>query len=432
MNYRDNCYRFRQDSSFLYFFGLSEPDLAAGIDLSTGDAVVFADDVSLDDIVWTGPLRPIADRAPEVGVSRTASRSAIASFVSASGPGSVAYLPPYRSETTAELSELLGVPYRSVEQGASLELIRAVVALREIKEEGELEEMAAAAETSVAMHRAALAMAEPGMADTEIVAELTRIAQASGGGLSFPVIATIDGSVLHSRVSGNRLAAGGLFLVDAGAETASGYAGDLTTTFPVSPSFTSRQADIYRIVLDSHRAACSAIRPGVPFREAHFAAARAIVSGLKGLGLMKGDVDEAVAAGAHALFFPHGIGHQVGLDVHDMESLGEVNVGYDGESKSTQFGLKSLRMAKPLRPGMAVTVEPGIYFISELIDRWRAEGKFAQFIDYDAVAPYRGFGGIRNEEDWAVTETGGRRIGPEFDKSISAVEALRSGPRTRG
>lgn len=429
MNYRDNCYPFRQDSSFLYFFGLSDPDLAALIDAGTGEATVFGDEATLDDIVWTGPLRSLADRAAEVGVSRTAPRATFAAAVAAVRAASAAlpaYLPPYREEARSELAELLGIVPAEVAECASVPLIRSVVALREIKEGAEIAELEKAVAASVAMHRTALSFARPGLRERDLVAELTRAAAADGGRLSFPVIAAVDGSVLHSRSSEGVLAPGGLCLVDAGAETASGYAGDLTTTFPVSGRFAERQKDIYRIVLEAHRTACSLIRPGVSYREVHLGAARAVAEGLRALGLLRGSVDDAVASGAHALFFPHGVGHQIGLDVHDMEGLGERWVGYDGEERSPQFGLKSLRMAKPLRAGMAVTVEPGIYFIAPLIDRWSAEGRFAEFIDYRAVEAYRGFGGVRNEEDWLVTAEGGRRLGPEFDKAPEAIEAFRS------
>jgi Xaa-Pro aminopeptidase len=428
MNYRDNCYPFRQDSSFLYFFGLSDPDLAALIDLSSGEATVFGDEATLDDIVWTGPLPSLADRAAAVGVFRIAPRAALGAAVAAVRKAAAAlpaYLPPYRAETRAELAELLGISPAAAEASASIPLIKAVVALREIKDADEVAELEKAAAASVEMHRRALSYARPGLRERDLAAELSRAAAADGGRLSFPVIAAVDGSVLHSRSSAGVLAPGGLCLVDAGAETAAGYAGDLTTTFPVSSRFSDRQKDVYRIVLDAHRAACSLIRPGRPYREVHLGAARAVAEGLRSLGILRGDVDDAVDAGAHALFFPHGVGHQIGLDVHDMESLGERWVGYDGGERSSQFGLKSLRMAKPLCAGMAVTVEPGVYFIGPLIDRWREEGRCAEFIDYRAVEAYRGFGGVRNEEDWLVTDDGGRRLGPAFDKSPGAIEALR-------
>jgi Xaa-Pro aminopeptidase len=254
----------------------------------------------------------------------------------------------------------------------------------------------------------------------------SRIALAGGGRPAFPPIATTQGAVLHNHGYGNTLAAGGLFLLDSGAETPEGYAGDLTSTFPIGPRYDERQKAIYRIVLEAGKTGVQNMKPGQPFKEAHLAASRTIAAGLRDLGIMKGDVDEAVAAGAHALFFCHGLGHQMGLDVHDLESLGEIHVGYDGEARSTQFGLKSLRMAKALKPGMVMTVEPGIYFIPGLIARWKAEGTHQAFIDYKAAEAWSQLGGYRNEEDWLATETGVRRLGKPFDKSPEAMEAYKS------
>jgi Xaa-Pro aminopeptidase len=240
------------------------------------------------------------------------------------------------------------------------------------------------------------------------------------------VIATTKGATLHTHSHDRKLEAGGLFLLDAGAEARSGYAGDLSTSFPISARFGERQRAVYELVLRMHRKACSLLKPGVEFRDVHFAAAREGVLGLKELGLMRGDPDEAVSSGAYAFFFPCGTGHMIGLDVHDMEDYGEDRVGYDGTSRSALFGLKSLRLAKPLKSGMTFTVEPGIYFIPELFAMWEAEGRFADFIDYAAVKGWLGFGGMRNEEDWLVTPGGARRLGPEFDKSVAAIEAART------
>jgi len=304
-------------------------------------------------------------------------------------------------------------------------LVRAAIALREIKEDREIGRIERAVDISIDMHLEVIRAARAGMTEAELMAAAYRVALSGGGMPSFPPIATTRGAVLHNHGYGNTLADGGMFLLDAGAETDDGYAGDLTSTFPIGGRYDDRQRAVYGIVLEAGRAAVSAIRPGVPYREAHFAAARAIATGLAGLGLMKGDPEEAVAAGAHALFFPHGVGHQMGLDVHDLEALGEVNVGYDGQPKSTQFGLKSLRMAKPVKPGMVLTVEPGIYFIEGLIERWKAAGKFAQFIEYGELDGWKGLGGFRNEEDWLVTGSGARRLGKPFDKSVAAMEAFR-------
>ena len=429
MNYADNCYAFRQDSTFLYYFGLDQADLAAIIDVDAGTATVFGDELTIDDIVWMGDLPTIADRTERVGVSDTrplADAARVVAGAHASGR-EVRYLPPYRAETTAWLVDLLGMTAAGISAGASTDFIRAVVEQRNIKSDEEIAEVERAVEVSVAMHEAAIRMARPGMTEAQIAAEVGRIADASGGRLAFPIIATIHGETLHNHVHTNTLADGDLFLLDAGAETPLGYAGDLSSTFPVSPSFSDRQRTIYDLQLAAQVTAVETLSPGVPFREAHFAACRVIFDGLKDLAIMKGDTDEALAAGAHAMVFQCGTGHMMGLDVHDMENLGEIWVGYDGEPKSTQFGLKSLRLARPLQPGFVVTVEPGIYFIPQLMDLWRTEGHCAEFIDFDELDKWRGFGGIRNEEDFLITADGARRLGPHKPQTVEEIEGLRAG-----
>jgi Xaa-Pro aminopeptidase len=264
------------------------------------------------------------------------------------------------------------------------------------------------------------------MLEADVYARVAAAAFASGGGLAFPVIATTKGATLHTHSHDRRLEEGGLFLLDAGAEAPSGYAGDLSTSFPINPRFDERQRAIYELVLRMHRKACSLLKPGESFRDVHFAAAREGVLGLKELGLMRGDPDEAVASGAYAFFFPCGVGHMLGLDVHDMEDYGEIYVGYAGIKRSELFGLKSLRLAKPLQAGMTFTVEPGIYFIPELYAMWQAEGRFSQIIDYDAAKPWLDLGGMRNEENWLVTERGARMLGPAFEKSTAAIERARA------
>jgi Xaa-Pro aminopeptidase len=429
MNYPDNCYDFRQDSSFLYFVGLSIPNLAATIDLAKGECVLYGDEATMDDIVWTGPQPAIAELAALSGIRSSRPRSALASDLAKKtrrGPGGLLYFPPYRAEGRAELAELTGKSYAEVNAGASLPLIKTAIALREIKSALEIDELERAVAVSVDMHRAALTTARAGMLESDVYARVAEVALASGGGLSFPVIATTRGATLHTHTHDRRLEKGGLFLLDAGAEAPSGYAGDLSTTFPISPRFEPRQRAVYELVLKMQRAACAILRPGVNFRDVHFAAAREGVLGLAELGLMRGNPDEAISSGAYAFFFPCGVGHMLGLDVHDMEDYGEDSVGYEGSERSKLFGLKSLRLAKSLKAGMTFTVEPGIYFIPELYAQWSAEGRYADFIDYAAVKSWLGFGGIRNEENWLATPEGARRLGPDFDKSVSAIEALRA------
>jgi Xaa-Pro aminopeptidase len=276
------------------------------------------------------------------------------------------------------------------------------------------------------MHLAAMSYARPGMRESEVAAKVAEVALAANGNLAFPIIATINGQTLHNHYHGNTIKSGDLFLLDAGAETENHYSGDLSSTFPVDPTFTELQKELYQLSLDSHLAAVSMLLPGTAFKEVHLTACRTIFEGLKAFGLTKGDTHEAVAAGAHALFFPCGTGHMMGLDVHDMENLGEQWVGYDGVPKSTQFGLKSLRLGKKLHPGYVLTVEPGIYFIPELIDQWKAQKHLGQFLNFDEIEKFKGVGGMRNEEDFVITESGSRRLGKALPLTIEGVEALRS------
>lgn len=429
INYGDNCYPFRQDSTFLYYVGLDRPDLAAVVDVEAGTTVLFGDELTLDQIVWTGDRPTVTERAERAGIEDVRPAGELPEVVGQARAGgrTVHHLPPYRARTTMLLADLLEVPPSSVDDGASVELIRAVVDQRAHKSGEEVAEIERAVATSVAMHEAAIRMTRPGVTERSIAAEVSRVASHSGGRLAYPAIATIHGETLHNHVYPNTLSDGDLFLLDAGAESASGYAADLTSTWPVSPGFDTRQRDVYDLLLNAYETAVAALAPGVPFRDVHFVAARAIFEGLKGLGIMKGDPDEALAAGAHALLFPHGLGHMMGLDVHDMESLGEDYVGYAGEPRSNQFGLESLRLARELEPGFVLTVEPGIYFIPKLIDDWRARGHGSAFIDFEELERWKDFGGMRNEEDYLVTAEGARRLGPRKPQSPQEMEEVRSG-----
>ncbi len=427
MNYADNTYHFRQDSTFLYYMGVDQPGWAAVVDVDEGTTTAFADDATLDAIVWTGAVPSVAELASRGGVTATKPAAALADVIGAARAQGreIHFLPPYRPENALKLFRLLGVHPDQARTAASVPFIRAVVEMRAVKDEEEIAEIERAVDTCVDMHVAGMAMARPGMKEADIAARVTEIALAAGGNLSFPVIATIHGETLHNHYHGHTLEDGQIFLLDAGAETAAHYAGDLTSTFPVGAAFTPRQKEIYDIVLSAHLAAVAAVKPGVPFRDVHLLACRTLAEGLKGIGLMKGDLDAAVEQGAHAMFFQCGLGHMMGLDVHDMEDLGEVWVGYEGTPKSTMFGIKSLRLARPLKPGFVFTVEPGIYFIPELIDRWKAEGKFREYIDYDLLATYRTFGGIRIEEDLVVESGGCRILGKSRPRTTEEVEALR-------
>ena len=429
MNYADNPYHFRQDSTFLYYFGIDRPGYTAVVDLDEGRTIVFADDLTIDDVVWTGPQPAVAELADSGGVSVTAPASALEIYVAKARrqARTIRFLPPYRPENRLRLLRLLGVGPDEQSARASVELIRAIVEMRAVKSTAEVDEIERAVDTSIDMHLAAMRMARPGMKEAEIAARVSELALAAGGQLSFPVIATVHGETLHNHDYSHTLDAGRVFLLDAGAETASHYAGDLTSAFPVAAAFSAGQREIYQLVRDTQSAVIAALRPGAPFRDMHLLACRALAQGLKDIGLMKGNLDDAVAQGAHALFFPYGVGHMLGLDVHDMEDLGEIWVGYEGQPKSTQFGLKSLRLARPLKTGFVFTVEPGVHFIPELIDRWSGESKFAEFIDYDGVATYRDFGGIRLEDNLTVGAQSCRVLGKARPRTIAEVEAVRAG-----
>ncbi len=428
MNYPDNPYHFRQDSTFLYYFGIQRPGLVAVLDIENGNEILFGDESTVEDCVWMGPQTTITNQAEACGVKEVEPSSKLESVIgdARSIKRPVHFLPPYRPENKLKLLGLLGVSPNEVLANFSIDLVKAVVSQREFKAEEEIIELNNAVDVSVDMHLAAIQYAKPGMTEAQVTAEVHKVALAAEGGLAFPIIASIDGQILHNHYHGNVIKEGDLFLIDAGYETKMCYAGDLSSTFPVSKRFTSEQKEIYQLTLDAHQASIDALGLGTPFKDVHLAACTTIFEGFKAMGLTKGNTGDAVEAGAHALFFPCGTGHMMGLDVHDMEDLGEVWVGYDGNPKSKQFGLKSLRLAKPLEVGHVVTIEPGIYFIPELIDMWRSQNRFNDFINWDAVDRYRNFGGIRNEEDFVMTENGAKLLGKPKPKTIEEIEAIRA------
>lgn len=414
MNYADNTYRFRQDSSFLYFFGLDYAGLAAVIDIDNDAEIVFGNELTIDDIVWTGTQPTLSEKASAVGISKTRPLSDLKGYIdkSLSKGQTIHFLPPYRGDHSVWLWELLGIEPKAQTAMASVALIKAIVAQRNHKDEEEIQAIEESVDLSTKMHLAAYRMVRPGVHESQVAAAVEEVACSNGNVLAFPTIATVQGQVLHNHGFIHQLKEGDIFLLDAGAETKEHYAGDLSSSMPVSERFTDRQAEVYNIHLESFYAAVDKLKPGIPFREAHIAAATKIAEGMKRLGLMKGDPAEAAETGAYAMFFPCGLGHMMGLDVHDMENLGEQYVGYaDGMEKSKQFGFKSLRLARPLEPGFVFTVEPGIYFIPELMDKWRAEHLFEDFICYDKLDAWRNFTGLRNELNYLITSTGARLLG---------------------
>lgn len=427
-NYRSNTFHFRQDSNFLYYFGLNIPDLVGVLDIEAGTDCLYGDDFTIDDIIWMGPQPSVKDLGESVGVRSTFSqRELYHTVMSAVKRGrKVHFLPPYRHANMQLLESLLGIRTELLPHYVSRELIEAVVAQREIKDAHEIENLDQASEIGYQMHTTAMKMCRPGITEREIAGAIEGIAQQHGAGVSFHSIVSQNGETLHNHNHGNTLESGRLLLCDAGAESTMNYCSDFTRTTPVSGKFTEKQRDIYNIVLAANNRAIELIRPGITYQQIHLEAAKVIANGLVDLGLMKGSVDDIVVNGATALFFPHGLGHQMGLDVHDMEDLGEKYVGYNAEvERSTQFGLASLRMGKRLVEGTVLTVEPGIYFIPALIAKWEAEKINTSFIDFNRAKEYIGFGGIRLEDDILVKANGNRLLGKKrVPITIEEVEAI--------
>lgn len=427
MNYPANQYHFRQDSDFLYYFGLDLPGFAGLMDFDTGKDWIFGNDIDIDDIVWMGPQPTVKDLALGCGVVNTAPLAKLESVIgdALSKKRRVHFLPPCRGENKMTLGSLLRENPCQMKTLASVDLIKAVVSMRSVKEQVEIDEIEKAVAIAYEMHTTAMKMCRPGVKEQEIFGTLEGIALSHGGGPAFPIILSINGQTLHNHNHDNILVKGRMMVTDAGAESKMHYSSDITRTTPVGGKFNRKQKEIYEIVLKANTESIRAAKPGISNRDLHLNACTIIASSLKELGLMKGDPAEAVERGAHALFMPHGLGHMMGLDVHDMEGLGENYVGYSDEVKrSTQFGLGFLRFALPYKPGHVFTVEPGIYFIPELIGKWEAEGKFKDFINFRKLADWMDIGGIRIEDDVLITEKGHKVLGKPIPKTVAEIEAL--------
>ena len=418
MNYPANAYKFRQDSTFLYFTGQHRDGLVLAIDCATGQETLYGDEIDIDDIVWYGSVTSVAEMAAESGIAHTAPLSQLPTLVAPfKGVGGLLhYLPPYRHDNLLQLMELLGKNRQEVMEGRSQRLIDAVVKLRSIKSAEEIAELERASHIGYLMHTAAMRMAtQPGMTEAYIGGQLDGIAASHGSIVSFQSIVSMHGEILHGYPSAAPLEPGRLLLVDAGAETREHYCSDHTRTTPISGRFTQQQRDIYDIVVDCHDLALTHAKPGVKYFDVHLDVCRLMTERLKALGLMKGDTEEAVQAGAHALFLPHGLGHMMGMDVHDMEGLGQIYVGFDAETRPRldQFGTNALRFGRRLEVGHVVTDEPGIYFIPDLIDLWQKEGTNKDFLCFDRINEFRHFGGVRIEDDVLITPDGCRFLGSE-------------------
>jgi Xaa-Pro aminopeptidase len=422
-NYENNAYPFRQNSHFLYYTGLAEPDMALLSFPEPGHDILFAKLYDIDDIVWSGPRRSHADLAQEAGIESVEPLEKLNEYLDkARSQGmQIHYLPPYQISSMHQIAQLLHMDINEVPRNASYSLMEQVAGQRSVKSEEEIAEIEEALGITEHMHRACMAAGRPGVRESHLAGMMQGIALSADRQQAYDPIVTIHGEVLHNHSYDGVLSEGQLLLNDSGVESLMYYASDITRTFPVDGRFTKMQAEIYQVVLNTQLGAIDAIRPGISYREVHLGACRIMAEGLKDLGLMTGNPANAVEAGAHALFFPHGIGHMLGLDVHDMEDLGDI-VGHKKEKRSNQFGLNYLRLSRPLDPGFVLTVEPGIYFIPALIERWQGESKHKEFINYEKIQNYLGFGGIRIEDDVLVTQTGGRVLGPAIPKTIAEVE----------
>ena len=425
-NYRGNDYKFRQESSFLYFWGIDEPGFAAVLDLDSGDEVLYGNDVDIDDIIWMGPQPTVASKGLLTGVERTAPYLGFFEAVrnAAEKGRPVHFLPPSRYYNTMMLAKLLGSTDEDVRRTdvltagggtktASLTLTKAVISLRLIKEACEIEEIDKACEIGYLMHTAAREACRPGVKEQDIVGIMEGVTISKGWGVSFTTILSQNGETLHNHRHDQIITPGRMLLIDAGAESNTHYASDFTRTLPCSGKFTQKQRDIYDIVADCNELAFQLAAPGLTYREIHIAAAARMLDGLKALRLVTGRIDDMVNEGIAGLFMPHGLGHNMGIDVHDMEDLGEDLVGYDDDqTRAPQLGLGSLRMARRLKPGHVITDEPGIYFVPALISKWKSEGTDKGMVDYANVEKYLDFGGIRLEDDILITDDGCRRLGP--------------------
>lgn len=427
MNFEDNTFNFIQDSTFLYYFGLNREDLYGVIDIDEDKEYIFGDEISMDDIIWKGPQEKLKDKCEEVGIENLRPLNSLSNYIQAvlDKRLPVRFVPLYNPKVKIEIGEIFGVSAKTINTYYSEELCYAIAKQRNLKSPEEVEEIEKAVNITRDMHLEAIKKVKPGMKEYEVVAIIEKIAKNKNAGLSFPSICSKNGQILHNHTYNNTLRDGDLLLIDAGARTENGYCGDMTTTIPVSGKFSQRQREVYEILIKMFDRAEELIAPGVTFKEIHLETIRVLVQGLKDMKILKGPVDEIVLKGAHALFMPHGLGHMMGLDVHDMENYGEEIIGYNGEKKSEQFGLSSLRLGRVLEDGFVFTVEPGIYFIPELIKQWKSENRFLENINYQELERYMDFGGMRYEGDFLVTKNGGRRLGDKVPKYIDEIERER-------
>lgn len=426
MEYLDNTYDFKQDSTFRYYFGIDRADMFGLIDLENDIDYIFGYDYTISDIIWMGSQISLKDEAVNFGIKNTGSCDDLKSFLQKNKDKNIYYQPQYRGKNIITLGELLNKTAKEIQNESSEKLCYAIANQRNYKSPEEIRKIEDAVNVTRDMHLKAMQTAKVGMKEYEVTASVQEVVLSNHCTNSFPTICSTNGQTLHNHYHGNTLESGRMLLLDCGAKSSSGYCGDMTTTFPVDAKFTFKQATIYNILIDAYNHTESILRAGITYREVHLSTCSKIAAGLKSIGLIKGDIDEAVKNGVHALFMPHGLGHMMGMDVHDMENFGEVIVGYNGEEKSTQFGLSSLRLGRVLEDGFVFTVEPGIYFIPELIKKWKDEKINSEFLNFDKIEEYLNFGGMRYEGDYVIENGKSRKLGLKMPKTIEEVEAERA------
>jgi len=426
MDFLDNTYDFKQDSSFRYYFGIDRADMFGLLNIDNNKDYIFGYDYTISDMIWMGPQDSLKNESINFGIENTGSYEDLKVFLKNNRDKKIHYHPQYRSKNIITLGELLNKTPKDIKNGSSEELCYAIANQRNYKSSEEIEKIEAAVNVTRAMHLKAMQTAKAGMKEYEVTANIQEIVLGNHCTNSFPTICSTNGQTLHNHYHGNTLESGKLLLIDCGAKSDSGYCGDMTTTFPVDAKFTPKQAVIYNILIDAYNHTESILKAGITYKEVHLATCSKIAEGLKSLGLIVGDLEKAVKNGVHALFMPHGLGHMMGMDVHDMENFGEVIVGYNGEAKSTQFGLSSLRLGRILEDGFVFTVEPGIYFIPELIKKWKDEGINSEFLNFEKIEEYLNFGGMRYEGDYVIENGRSRRLGLKMPKTIEEIEIERA------
>jgi len=428
MTYEANSYDFYQDSTFRYYFGINRNDLTAVIDIDNNKEYIFGYDFTLNDIIWMGSVKSLKEEAYGVGVENTGSLEELKSLIAKLNRdrSKIHFINQYRWDNKILISEIIGCDPRKVNDYVSPSLSYAVANQRNIKSMEEILELEKATNVTRLMHLEAMRNVKPGMKEYEVEALIRRVARENNSNLSFPTISTINGQILHNEHYANELISGRMMLVDCGAKIESGYCGDMTTSYPVDKKFNERQRDLYNILINAYNHGETAMKAGTLYKDVHLEVATKLAEGLRAKNILKGRVEDIVANGAHALFMPHGLGHMIGLDVHDMENIGEKIVGYGNEKRSTQFGLSALRMGRELENGFTFTMEPGIYFIPELIKKWHKEGVNSNFINFDEVEKYLDFGGMRYEGDYVIENGKGRRLGKKMPKSVEEVECERA------